>query len=774
MSNVGQIVTGVVGAAIGIAFPVIGLAYGAGLGLLVGNVLFPTKLPDQSGPRLDDLTVTLSDYGNAIPRIYGTYRVAGNIIWATPLEEVSKTKKQGGKGGGGQKTTTYSYFSTLAVAIAGREIASVKRIWANKKIIYDSSSADIPAPIDHGDYISVAPNGTMPYDNLRIYKGTATQPADPDIQADMGVDSTPAYRHTAYVLFDRLALADFGNSIPNLEFEVEADTEIRVGDVVLDIGLVAGVEISGAVWLDDVLKGYAIGGQTSASAALVPLALAFDFDLVEEYAQIRAIPRPRGLVATIPESDLAASSPGGVIPDLMPLVRALEKSQAAVVNVNYADPAFDYQTVTQTVRRTSIASDLVRDVELAIALDGSEARQIATRVMWGEEGERVSAIITLSDKWKTLRTGETVALPVPGGYLPFRLTQALRGQDGTTQYSVVVDDAAAYINGLSGVQPRPTGNELIVSQPTEWATLDAPLLQAEDSRTAFYWALSAPGRWRGATFERSTDGTNYSLVSGDSVMTAIADANTSLGDGSAEIWDEVNTLDVELLTDNVELESASEEDVLNGANAAWLGPASGAATGEIIQWRTATLIAPLTYRLSGLLRGRLGTEFATSLHAAGEKFVLLIPDVVFQADFGSPDWNQVRFYKAVSRLSDESLVTPRAFTNTGEAARPRSPVQVEGTRDVSNNLTVDWVPRSRIPTTGLAALVPLGESVEAYEVDIKTGPTVVRTIAAATPTMTYSAADQATDGLTPGDPVEMEIFMLSDIRGRGHPAEATV
>ena len=53
---------------------------------------------------------------------------------------------------------------------------------------------------------------------MRIYRGNSTQSPDPLISA---VQSTaPAYRGTAYVVFERLALEAFGNRLPQLSFEV--------------------------------------------------------------------------------------------------------------------------------------------------------------------------------------------------------------------------------------------------------------------------------------------------------------------------------------------------------------------------------------------------------------------------------------------------------------------------------------------------------------------------------------------------------------------------
>jgi hypothetical protein len=56
----------------------------------------------------------------------------------------------------------------------------------------------------------------------RWYPGDEAQLPDPFILAKMGAASTPAYRGTAYVVFEELPLARFGNRLPQLSFEVFA------------------------------------------------------------------------------------------------------------------------------------------------------------------------------------------------------------------------------------------------------------------------------------------------------------------------------------------------------------------------------------------------------------------------------------------------------------------------------------------------------------------------------------------------------------------------
>ncbi len=91
-------------------------------------------------------------------------------------------------------TTTYSYYANLAVGLCEGPIGAVLRVWADGK------------PLDLSGL------------SMRTYTGDEAQAPDPLIVAKDG--DAPAYRGLAYVVFERLPLANFGNRIPQLSFEV--------------------------------------------------------------------------------------------------------------------------------------------------------------------------------------------------------------------------------------------------------------------------------------------------------------------------------------------------------------------------------------------------------------------------------------------------------------------------------------------------------------------------------------------------------------------------
>lgn len=198
----------VAGAALGTALGgAVGGAIGQALGGLAGASIDQTWLGGVGGnkavegPRLKEVNGLAATEGAAIPRVYGRARLGGQLIWATRFEEeiqLSITRsKSGGKGGRSQKTyeTTYSYFANLAIGLCEGPIAFVRRIWV------DGRELDV---------------NTV---TMRVHHGHEAQDPDPLILAKEAGEA-PAYRGLAYVVFERFPLADYGNRIPQFDFEV--------------------------------------------------------------------------------------------------------------------------------------------------------------------------------------------------------------------------------------------------------------------------------------------------------------------------------------------------------------------------------------------------------------------------------------------------------------------------------------------------------------------------------------------------------------------------
>jgi len=247
--------------------------------------------------------------------------------------------------------------------------------------------------------------------------------------------------------------------------------------------------------------------------------------------------------------------------------------------------------------------------------------------------------------------------------------------------------------------------------------------------------------------------------------------SASVGKGKSwMVFDEGHTLDVFISYGPIPTSAADKYAVLNGENLALWGR-------EIIGFRDVTSLGGSRYRLSCLLRGRYGTEWAMNSHGTADPFMLLTLATIKRVTHDATDLGVNRFYRGVTigQLIDSAI--PRGFANQGVGLKPYAPCHVTGSRDGSDNLTITWFRRARYNAEWRDALeIPIGEESEAYEVDVLDGAgTVVRTITdLTTPTASYTAAEQTTDFGAPQAAIVVVVYQLSGIVGRGYGTTISV
>lgn len=170
----------------------------------------------REGPRLPEFQLQTSTPGTSMPQVWGRVRLAGQVIWAARYQEHATTSRPGGKGTPEHVNHTCSL--SFAVGLCAGEIAGIGRIWANGQVL------------DAGQYA------------WRLHTGSEDQLPDALIAAIEG-EAAPAFRGTAYLVFEDLPLDAFGHRIPNLSVEVfrpgRADgleTQVQAVNLILGSG----------------------------------------------------------------------------------------------------------------------------------------------------------------------------------------------------------------------------------------------------------------------------------------------------------------------------------------------------------------------------------------------------------------------------------------------------------------------------------------------------------------------------------------------------------
>lgn len=235
MSSAGQIVGGVIGGVIGF-FAGGNVMLGASIGMAIGGAIDPPKGPHSVGPRLNDRRVQVSSYGHELPRLHGTIKTAGCIIWLENDEytEHEVNESQGGKGSPTSTSQTFTYSATFAVAFAAchaQEVAGLRRMWIAGQLVYDAASGNtesMMASVSGLDYT--------------FYTGSDDQLPDPRWQADKGINAVSGLPGVVYMVFRDLDLTEkYSNSLMMAQVEVEIVAEPVTAAVSTDILLYTNV-----------------------------------------------------------------------------------------------------------------------------------------------------------------------------------------------------------------------------------------------------------------------------------------------------------------------------------------------------------------------------------------------------------------------------------------------------------------------------------------------------------------------------------------------------
>lgn len=183
--------------------------------------------------KISTFTVNTAEYGTAVPEIYGTTRIGGNIIYYDDFTaHEHKETHRAGKGGGKQTNITYTYSVATIIGLCEGQITGINRIWKDKEVynypaeevglsLFDGASTQSP-----WSYVAQHhPDKSLPYNGLAYMAGvidlgdSAAMPTyNFEVKGKLlstgdGIDVNPADYIRA--LLDRVGLSDV--AIENLD-----------------------------------------------------------------------------------------------------------------------------------------------------------------------------------------------------------------------------------------------------------------------------------------------------------------------------------------------------------------------------------------------------------------------------------------------------------------------------------------------------------------------------------------------------------------------------
>jgi hypothetical protein len=703
----------------------IGGAIGGPIGAMLGGLIGQTvdrellfKPRGVNGPRLSELKVQTSSYGTPVPKLFGTLRMAGSVIWATDL--VEHRHREGGKGR--PTTTSYSYTASFAVALSARPVLSVGRIWADGKLLRGAA----------GDWKAKT--------GFRLHPGGDDQAPDPLIASAEGIGLASAHRGIAYAVFEDLELADYGNRIPSLSFEVTADPGPVGAETIVET--VSGGRIARGNGVTPVEGFSAYGG--SQRAVIESLA-----DAAGAWPLMGA---GVSLLSGTGEADEIRDIGAGA-------ASAGDRSIATVdqaprrVTLSHYDPARDYQAGVQVASRPGAGH---RDamIELPAALSAGAAKRLAEGALARADRERERRMVLAG--WRAL------ALP-PGARV------RIAGEPGQWRIAGWSLEAMAIRLELIRIASAP-----LPASATPGRVLPAPdevagttMLHAFELPHLGQGTLAAPrlsiaacgtgAGWRRAALALSLDGGARWEPAGVTAAPAIAGTVEDPG-GAADpmVIDRRNAIIVELAHAGMRLADADQPGLDSGMNLALIGD-------ELIQFGEAEALGGTRWRLTQLWRGRRGTEAATGQAMPGDRFVL-IDSVSLSMHDGVAAIGAAVAVLATAPADGEGIEAEAQLS--GASVLPPSPVHLRIAAEPGGATRLSWIRRSRAGWRWVDGVdAPLGEETEAYQ---------VRIVPAAGPVLelvTTEAGLTLPAGLT--GPLSIELRQAGD-HGLSPPARLTL
>lgn len=501
----------------------------------------------------------------------------------------------------------------------------------------------------------------------------------------------------------------------------------------------------------------ALGQVTAPRGVIQTLMQAYLFDAVES-DKLRFKLRGGAAALTVPFNDLAATT--GEPVEALPLTSSNDLEIPQQVTVKFSNVDNDYQDGAESSDRLLRGGNGVQVIEVPIGLTPTEAKRLADVLVMGYAAESLRVgPFSLMREYAAIEPTDVVLLQDEDGSTWRTRLQKRTSASGVLTYEGVVDDASILVSGA--VTSGGYQNSSIVRPvpDTDMELLDIPILRDVDDVPGFYVAAHGTGdAWPGYALFKSVDDVTFEKVLESTASVVFGLCDTTLGDFTGgNVFDEVNVLSVNVGSGT--LASSTATTLLAGVtNAALVGS-------EIIQFRTATQTGDGTYDLSGLLRGRRGTEWAMSSHSTTERFVLLEAASLRHVTDELAELDVPRFWKGVTFKKTVSSVSSVDFTDTGVGLKPFAPTDL-AIDHASTTLAATWHRRSRLSSRFLAEDVdpPLGEATESYDVELRDASDVI----VQSVNVTTNAWDSGLTGPFTG--YSITVYQRSATVGRGYPA----
>ncbi len=516
----------------------------------------------------------------------------------------------------------------------------------------------------------------------------------------------------------------------------------------LDCGITASqIDVDGLYGPEGIVRGFLVNNQSSTRDMLQTLAQAYEFKGFESGGKLKFVMDINQKTTELPLADLVlvnnAKAP-------VKITRGQETELPRLVNVSYLDEVNAYQAASVDGHKGTGSSQNQSSVDFPLVWTDEHARAIATSMLFKAWAARERGEFALPPSYARMDVGDLVYVPVG--------SRAVAGQLTDVTDSLY---RMAEFNGFDQSLLTSPGYESDLKLPAVSAVIPKIVLQFMNLPLASnvealphsmrLAAGASDGAWPGGVNVLRSDG-GGGFINVQTVLdrASMGTLNGDLYPGPTQIWDRNGEIYVNMLSGG--LTSLTEEALLNGSLNAVAIPNVITGEWEVMQFASADLLGPGSYRLHNLIRGQLGTEHVMqNPYPAGTRVVFIstssvVPlNVTKNVAMANTEYRWGPFNKATS----DDLYVNGNRQGTLAGLRPYSPCDMRVVRNsASGDLQLTWKRRTRLGGDNWDAVeVPLSEEAEQYKLEIynNAGTVLKRTEVLTGQSYVYTAASQITD-----------------------------
>ncbi len=656
------------------------------------SFFFKSKSQASNQAAVSGLQLQSSTFGKAIPIVYGTARIAPNLIWYGDFQSTSHNSSAGGggkggvggggggKGGGG--SVTYTYSTAVALGLCEGPIYNTSRVYIDKNVYLTSS-------LGLSDFFGTYSQNPWGY----LSTNHPTQALN--------------YHGIAYTAASSYQL---GNSaqLPNHNFEIigsiytsiggkyDANAALVIQDLLTNSKYGAGFPSSYLGNLS-VFEAYSIANglwispayqeQAQCAALIADIAVACNSEFVWSNGVLNIVPfgdksitangytytAPSTVQYSLDDNDFILKSSEGPIS----MVRKRPADMYNSIKIECVDRNNSYNPAIVEVKDQALIDlyGLRQENKTLHLFADTTAAQMSAQLMLQRQVIRNIFTFTLDQRYILLDPMDLIAITDVSLGL---IEQWVRIIDITenSDYSLTFT-AEEYLNGTGNApnyayQESAGFNVDYNSDPGNVNTpviFDAPVQLNTQGELETWLAVSGGTNWGGCEVYVSSDDAVYKLagrINGNARQGILsADFNISTDPDTTE------NCDVNLTISRGELLSGTQNDADLGNTLCYVD-------GELIAYKTATLTGLYQYTLGDYIRrGMYGTTISN--HLTGTQFARLDAGI-FQYPYDKTQIGQTFYIKFVSfniyggGVQSIANVSPYTHIITG----PPSPPNVTG------------------------------------------------------------------------------------------------